>query len=126
MEALRREFKKTSAMTVKKVIRDTVPPCMEIKVNPEKEKLISDIMINNKKMIVDKTRLDNTIENAKKVYTNITKKPIVFLDEAPTVLLPSSEKPVHEIFSICKAMNLNGTPCKCRAKIGKFCAKHAC
>lgn len=74
------------------------------------------------KLIIDAVRLEETI---KKACIPVKKRSIVFLNEIPSqshVLL--NKKP--PVTLICQARNLNGTPCKCKAKIlGKFCMKHA-
>lgn len=78
-----------------------------------------------KKMIIDPEKLEKTIQKA---CQPVQKKCITFLEKPP--IASSSEKvlqknPVPVAVLICQARNLNGTPCKCKAKIGKFCAKHA-
>lgn len=90
-----------------------------LKMNEEKSRIVNEI-IKNKKMTIDDTRLENTIQKA--ATFQVKKKEIVHIDFIPSQ--PTVAKVVTEV-KICEAMNLNGTPCKCRAKIGKFCAKHA-
>ena len=68
-------------------------------------------------MNIDPVKLEATI---RKACIPIKRHHIIVIDYIP--LQPM--KPTPEV-QICKAKNLNGTPCKCRAKIGKFCAKHA-
>lgn len=75
-----------------------------------------------KKMIVDQKKLEETI---KKACIPIPKKTIVVLDTVPVAKVSTVMAAAPVAVSICKAINLNGTPCKCRAKIGQFCAKHA-
>lgn len=73
------------------------------------------------KMEIDPVKLEETI---KKAIVPIQKKCIVVLDEIPkktTVAAAPAPVPV----ALCIARNLNGTPCKCKAKLGKFCAKHS-
>lgn len=97
---------------------DRIASKIEIsKMSDEKKKFVDD-MLNNRKMNIDTNKLESTI---KKAAVPIKKKEIVVIDFVPV------HKPVVSVVAIelCKAKNLNGTPCKCRAKIGKFCAKHA-
>ena len=72
-----------------------------------------------KKLEIDPAKLERTIQKA---CVPIEKKSIVFISEIPK---PKTATPIPVVIAICAAKNLNGTPCKCRAKIGKFCAKHA-
>lgn len=75
------------------------------------------------KMEIDPVKLEETI---KKAIVPIQKKCIVVLDEIPkktTTTTPAATAPVP--VALCIARNLNGTPCKCKAKLGKFCAKHS-
>ena len=72
-----------------------------------------------KKMCIDPTKLEETIKRA---CIPVARKEIKILDKLPVTNVEIS-KPV--IVAVCKAKNLNGTPCKCRAKIGNFGAKHA-
>jgi predicted Holliday junction resolvase-like endonuclease len=79
---------------------------------------------DTKKIVFDKKKLHETIEKAKQHADMLKKKPIVVLDKVPSHHNPViAAAPVAVV--ICKARNLNGTPCKCKAtKFGKFCAKH--
>lgn len=86
---------------------------------PTMKNEIVDEIIKNKKMTVDQEKLEKTIQKA---VIPIKKKEIVVIDFVPVV---NTHVPEPKVVEICKALNLNGTPCKCRAKIGKFCAKHA-
>lgn len=64
--------------------------------------------------------IDRTITALK----NIKRHTVVFLDEAPKphhISKPS----VATVTACCSAINLNGTPCKFKPKLGKFCKKHA-
>lgn len=90
-----------------------------LKMNENKALLVDEI-VKNKKMKIDEKRLENTIQKAASVQ--VKKKEIVQIDFIPSQ--PVVTKAIVNV-KICEAMNLNGTPCKCRAKIGKFCAKHA-
>lgn len=77
------------------------------------------------KIVFDEQKLNKTIMNAKETYEKIKKKPIVVLDKNP---VPSTSAHVATVapVAICRARNINGTPCKCKAtKFGKFCTKHA-
>jgi hypothetical protein len=69
------------------------------------------------KMVIDPQKLEESILKA---CIPIKRHHVIVIDYIPT----QPTKPISQI-QICKAINLNGTPCKCRAKIGKFCAKHA-
>lgn len=75
------------------------------------------------KMVVNPEKLEKTIQKA---CIPIQKKCINVLEKIPPT---SNKNPVPNSTAvsvvICQARNLNGTPCKCKAKIGKFCAKHA-
>ena len=73
-----------------------------------------------KKLEIDPAKLERTIQKA---CVPIVKKSIVVISEIPNPKTAAAPTPV--VIAICAAKNLNGTPCKCRAKIGKFCAKHA-
>lgn len=90
----------------------------------ERKKMISTITSEspkNFKMIVEPEKLEKTIQKA---CVPVQKKCITFLEKPPVVAPPTLNKnPVPVL--ICHARNLNGTPCKCKAKIGKFCTKHA-
>lgn len=78
-----------------------------------------------KKIEIDSQKLQETIAKAIDTSESLKKKPIIVLDK-----IPSNDNPVVPAtpvapVTICKARNLNGTPCKCKAvKFGKFCAKH--
>lgn len=117
---LRKEFKNVND-ELKKIKIERIPVKHDIKpVTAEKAQMIEEI-IKNKKMTIDNVKLETTIQKAS---VPIKKKEIVVLDFIPKTNVPEST-PVVKTVEICKALNLNGTPCKCRAKIGKFCAKHA-
>ena len=91
---------------------------VELSEMSEEKKKFVDEMLKNRKMTIDTTKLESTINKAS---VPIKKKEIVVIDFIPV------HKPIVTVAAteLCKAKNLNGTPCKCRAKIGKFCAKHA-
>ena len=72
------------------------------------------------KMTIDPKKLESTIQKA---CMPVKKKCIALIDTVPVLPPHSHKNPVAVVF--CHARNLNGTPCKCKAKIGKFCAKHA-
>jgi hypothetical protein len=75
------------------------------------------------KIVFDEQKLNKTIMNAKESYEKMKKKPIVILDKNP---VPSARVASAVPVAICRARNINGTPCKCKAtKLGKFCTKHA-
>lgn len=77
------------------------------------------------KIVFDEKKLEKTIKNAKETYEKMKKKPIVVLDKNQ---IPSTSARVSTAVpvAICRARNINGTPCKCKAtKFGKFCTKHA-
>lgn len=75
-----------------------------------------------KKMVIDPVKLEETI---RKACIPVPRKTIQLLDKPPPPPVVRSESSSAKVVVACKAINLNGTPCKCRAKIGKFCAKHA-
>lgn len=112
MEKLRNNFLKERSVNPWRMNRDecthhhrTPPPSQEYK-----------------KLVIDPEKLERTIQKA---CVPIPKKSIEFIDKVlkPNPVVFVSTPPVTAI--ICSAKNLNGTPCKCKAKIGKFCAKHA-
>lgn len=71
----------------------------------------------------DKEFLERTIQKA---CQPVKRHSIIVLDKPPVPMEVSSQQPKAVSSSvICQARNMNGTPCKCKAKIGKFCAKHA-
>ncbi len=77
-----------------------------------------------KKLEIDPVKLEQTIKKAVQSSSLVPKMRIVFLEEAPQQ--PKKPDAVTAApSSVCIARNLNGTPCKCKAKLGKFCAKHA-
>ena len=77
------------------------------------------VYTKKKKMIIDPVKLETTI---KKACIPIEKKNIVVLETLPKKVVPVI---VPVPIAICQAKNLNGTPCKCKAKVGKFCTKHS-
>jgi hypothetical protein len=71
----------------------------------------------------DKEFLEKTIQKA---CQPVKRHSIIVLDKPPVPVSTSSQQPkATPSSSICQARNINGTPCKCKAKIGKFCSKHA-
>ena len=76
------------------------------------------------KLEFDPEKLEQTIKKAVQSSSLVPKMRIVFLEEAPKKN-PEETKAVPIVVQLCIARNLNGTPCKCKAKLGKFCAKHA-
>lgn len=70
----------------------------------------------------DKEFLERTIQKA---CQPVKRHSVIVLDKPPVPVATSSQQPKAVSSSICQARNMNGTPCKCKAKIGKFCAKHA-
>lgn len=79
-----------------------------------------------KKLEIDPAKLEQTITKAVQSLSLVPKKRIVFLEEAPKKKPEATAKTTGPtVVQLCIARNLNGTPCKCKAKLGKFCAKHA-
>lgn len=115
MEKLRRDYikeRKMMAEAMKDVVTERRPP-------PHMRNPLPATAPT--KLTIDPHKLEETI---KKACIPVVKKSIQVLDKVP----PKPEenvKPKPVAIAVCKAMNLNGTPCKCRAKVGKFCAKHA-
>lgn len=105
---LRKDFLKE-----KSALKDFKP----VRVNVKHEK--TSVEITNKKMTIDAEKLERTIQKA---VAPIKRKEIIVIDFVPETKAPE-KTPV--VFVTCKALNLNGTPCKFRAKCGQFCAKHA-
>lgn len=91
----------------------------------ERKKPVSTIVTETPKkfkMVVEPEKLENSIQKA---CVPVQKKCITFLEKIPVAPPTLNKNPVPVAVIICHARNLNGTPCKCKAKIGKFCAKHA-
>lgn len=79
------------------------------------------------KMTIDPDKLETTI---KKACIPIQKRTITVLDTIPsqpvvTAAASAAASSSSKKIVTCKALNLNGTPCKFRAKKGHFCSKHA-
>jgi outer membrane biosynthesis protein TonB len=118
MEKLRKEFLKEREMmkeVMKTVVIDrpkkTPPP-------PPPPSIVA-------KMTIDPEKLEMSI---KKACVPIPKREITVLDKPPAVAVttaPTGAVVAKPVAALCKALNLNGTPCKFRAKKGHFCAKHA-
>lgn len=115
MEKLRKEFIKE---------RKAMAELMKTVVTERHKKVVESLppTTNTTKMTIDPQKLEDTI---KKACVPIVKKSIQILDKLPAKPDSSGPVAVKKPAVLCKALNLNGTPCKCRAKIGKFCAKHA-
>ena len=72
-------------------------------------------------------KLNITIENARAIAKMAmqNKRTMIVLDKNPVAPSPTVVVAVTPV-AICRARNINGTPCKCKAtKLGKFCTKHA-
>lgn len=69
--------------------------------------------------------LTSSIERTIKAINSVkqTRHKIIVLDEVPKSLVAQAVRTTS--VGCCSAMNLNGTPCKFKAKIGKFCQKHS-
>ncbi len=118
MEALRREFMKERKMRESAVHSARVKTTINIaEMNADKIKMVQEI-ITNRKIQVYKQKLEETIKNAS---VPVPKRSIVVIDPVPFSSVPVKE---HVVVQICQSKNLNGTPCKCKAKVGKFCLKH--
>lgn len=114
MDKLRKEFhkeRKLMAEIMKTVVVD----------RPKKKDPIVSCAPPPTKMSIDPEKLEKTIQKA---CIPIVKKSITVIDSLPVTVTSSASVPAPKIV-ICKALNLNGTPCKFRAKKGHFCAKHA-
>jgi hypothetical protein len=116
---LRQEYKKEK-MLMKKAVTDAGDDMLRKKNITKTYTITSATTTTTKfKLEVDPVKLDHAI---KKACIPVEKRNIVFLDTLPKkVAVPA---PVAAPIAICQAKNLNGTPCKCKAKAGKFCAKH--
>lgn len=113
---LRQEFKKEKAL-MSKMMADAGDDM--IRKNASVRKDTVHVVVTKFKLEVDPKKLEDTI---KKACVPVEKKNIVFLESLPNkVTLAPVAKPI----AICQAKNLNGTPCKCKAKVGKFCTKHS-
>ncbi len=117
---LREEHKKEIALR-KQLMKDVV---IERK---KKSSVVDETHFSSSKKIeIDSQKLQETIAKAIETSESLKKNPIVVLDKIPSNNNPvvPAAAPVAPV-TICKARNLNGTPCKCKAvKFGKFCAKH--
>ena len=114
---LREDYKKELAER-KRIMKDVV-------IERKKPIITNPSSDTHKKITLDSQKLQETISKAIETSESLKKKPIVVLDKIPS---SSHNNPVVAApvpVTICKARNLNGTPCKCKAvKSGKFCAKH--
>lgn len=116
---LRNEYKKEKDL-MKKMIKDAGDDMIRA---PRKETTAKITSVIKFKLEVDPKKLEETI---KKACVPVQKKNIIVLETIP--VFSAAAKPVAAPVApvaICQSRNLNGTPCKCKAKIGKFCAKHA-
>lgn len=110
---LRKEFMKER--------KDMIDIMKTVKSERSKPSVMRTVVVpEHKKMEIDQEKLERTIQKA---CIPIEKKSIVFIDKPPVPHVVAAAPPPALV--LCAAKNLNGTPCKCRAKIGKFCAKHA-
>jgi hypothetical protein len=117
---LRQEYKKEK-MLMSKAVKDAGDDMLRKRTTIHKPPLMTTTAPTNFKLDVDPVKLDHTI---KKACIPIEKRNIVFLDTLPKKV-DQVVVPVHTPIIICQAKNLNGTPCKCKAKSGKFCTKHS-
>lgn len=117
---LRNDFKKERAL-MRKMISEAGEDMKRTSATPPPTVVPVVVVTATKfKLQVDPTKLEETI---KKACVSIEKKNIVILDKPPsTTKVVATHPPVP--VAICQAKNLNGTPCKCKAKFGKFCTKH--
>lgn len=72
--------------------------------------------------------MEASIQRVNEKYRMLKKTKLIFLPELPKPTAVSRQgattcSAIHE--SCCKAININGTPCKLRARLGSFCLKHA-
>lgn len=114
MEKLRREYLKE-----KKIAHASLAG---IVVERIKRPAIVETPAGFKKMIVDPQKLEDAI---KKACVPVQKRGVQILEKPPPPPTTVRAVAVTKVTALCKAINLNGTPCKCRANVGKFCAKHA-
>jgi hypothetical protein len=113
---LRQEYKKDTIL-VKKMIDESDDSIRRKKTDVHIR--TEQPVCTKKKMIIDPVKLETTI---KKACIPLEKKNIVVLETLPKKVVPVI---VPVPIAICQAKNLNGTPCKCKAKVGKFCTKHS-
>lgn len=121
---LRQEYKKDTTL-LKKMIDESDDSIRrkKIDIHIRTGECSSSSFLKKKLMTVDPVKLENTI---KKACIPVEKKNIVVLETLPkkvTASAAGAHVPVP--IAICQAKNLNGTPCKCKAKVGKFCTKHS-
>jgi hypothetical protein len=67
--------------------------------------------------------LQASIDRVNAKYKELKMTRIVFLNEIPKAVT-KTHVAAKAVVLTCKAINLNGTPCKLRAKLGPFCMKH--
>lgn len=119
MDKLRKEFHKERKMMAEIMKTVVIERPAVVKKNPPVS------VSPHSKLTIDPEKLEKTIQKA---CIPIVKKTITVIDKLPVAPVESSAAPVKTTkvtVSICRALNLNGTPCKFRAKNGHFCAKHA-
>lgn len=67
--------------------------------------------------------LQDSIDRVNQKYKSLKVVRIVVLDDVPPIATATATK-AKACVSTCKAINLNGTPCKLKTKIGQYCMKH--
>jgi len=117
---LRHEFKKEKAL-MKKMMADAGDDMIR---KPGTGRISLPLPVpaaHRVKLTIDPIKLEQTI---KKACIPIEKKSVVVLENVPPPVATAAVAHVC-VVAVCQARNLNGTPCKCKAKVGKFCAKHS-
>lgn len=71
--------------------------------------------------IMDPLRLQASIDRVNQKYKSLKVVKIIVLDDVPK---QATRTAAAAVAGTCKAMNLNGTPCKLKSKIGHYCMKH--
>jgi hypothetical protein len=67
--------------------------------------------------------MQDSINRVNQKYRELKRVKIILLDEVPKAAATATVARTTTVSS-CKAVNLNGTPCKLKAKIGQYCMKH--
>jgi len=67
--------------------------------------------------------LQASIDRVNAKYKELKVTRIVVLSETPKAVTRTHVAAKAAVLT-CKAINLNGTPCKLKAKLGPFCMKH--
>ena len=114
---LRQDYKKEQFL-MRKLISDAGDDMFRTSVRKEP---VAPIHTVKYKLEVDPVKLEASI---KKACVHVEKKSIVVLKDQPVKSTTTAKHHVV-VVAICQSKNLNGTPCKCKAKVGKFCTKHA-